>query len=74
MYQIQVYPVLDGLEVRITGACVLGEPGHVNHTRHAVQSTINPDRISEMGLASAIALECTLLIHEHSDLLERARC
>ena len=74
MLMVQVYPVLDGVQVQLVANCVQFEGQHLDHKGSSVGGVVPSDSIEERGLAGAIALEVTLLVHEYSDLVERARC
>lgn len=74
MLRIQLYPVMDGVEVWVSGNCSDLEAPHANHTSKSYNRYLSGEDIAQRGLEGALAHELTLSLHEFSEITDRARC
>lgn len=74
MIRVHIYPVMDGIELEVAGVCVAQGLEHGGHRGGSTFAYIKGEDIAERGLQGALAHEITIMFHEYSELLERARC
>jgi len=74
MLRVQMYPVMDGVEVWLAGSCAGLEAPHDLHTGTSRSTFISSEDVDKRGLEGALAHELTLLLHEGPGLTGRARC
>lgn len=74
MLKVDVYPVLDGVELWVTGMCLTPELSHKGHTRVRVATYVGAAEIDEYGLHHVLARGWEQMLHEYPALVERARC
>lgn len=71
---MQVYPVMDGLELWVTSYCGSDEGAHVGHLGTKASSFIDAERVDKYGPEVAIGSEMTFLLAENPLLAKHARC
>lgn len=74
MLRIQVYPVMDGVEVWVAGHCAELDAPHDLHLGTNRHTFIGGEDLDKRGLEGALAHELTLLLHEDPAVASRARC
>jgi len=74
MLRIQVYPVMDGVEVWLAWNCGQREESHANHVSGSVHRYVPAEDVDKRGVEGAVALEVTVALAEWPDAAARARC
>lgn len=74
MLRVDVYPVLDGLEVWVAARCPGSEPGHDEHSGHGAATFIERERLDKLGLEAVIGFELAAILTEFPEVAARTFC
>lgn len=74
MIRIDVYPVMDGVELWVTGVCPSQEPMHSVHRGEKASTYLDRERIDKQGLEACLGWEIGVLLTEFSELAKYAFC
>ena len=74
MLRIDIYPVMDGLEMWVAGRCSSGAPGHEDHRGENASTYIDRQRLDQRGLEPVVGFEVGAILAEFPGLAARASC
>ena len=74
MITIQVYPVMDGLEVWVSGVCTRGEHSDLEHVHGHVHLWLDSEVIDKLGVEWAVGNEVSRALSEYPGLARITRC
>lgn len=74
MMSIQVYPVLDGVELWVTAHCVNREHTHDFESHEKASCFVEAERLDRAGIEAAVGFELGVMMTEFPLLARLARC
>ncbi len=74
MLRIEVYPVLDGIEVGLAAVCMDSSHVHTGVSATRVWTFVSPEDIDRRGAGDAVAAALGQMFYEWNELLPLARC
>lgn len=74
MIAIQIYPVLDGVELWLAGNCTRGEDDHLDHKGARAATFLSGEELDRYGVPGAVAMAVEASMVEFPELGRAARC
>lgn len=74
MLRLDIYPVMDGVEIWAVGLCRSADPLHTDHRGERIACYVDRERIDKNGLEACVGFEVGLLLTEFPELVTYARC
>lgn len=74
MLKVDVYPVLEGVEVWVTSICGRVDGEHVQHGRGRAALYVGADELSRHGEADAVMAGLVGILREYPGLIGQMRC
>lgn len=74
MISMQVYPVMDGLEVWVAASCHAKQESHFSHSGDSVCFYVGREDIDRHGSHGAIIRSLDMVLSENPTITERYHC
>lgn len=74
MIAIQIYPVLDGVELWLAGNCTRSEEGHDVHRGEKAATFLSGEELDRYGVPGAVSMAIEAAMVEFPELGRSARC
>lgn len=74
MISMQVYPVMDGVEVWVAASCMTKLEGHWDHQGDNVSFYVGSEEIGKRGILAAVLHSLEMALSETPGVTERIRC
>jgi hypothetical protein len=74
MLRIEIYPIMDGMELWVVGLCRHQDPLHVGHRGERQATYVDRERIDKNGLEACVGFELGVLLTEFPELTRYATC
>lgn len=74
MLRIDVYPVMDGLEIWVAARCGQHEGPHETHRGAAASTYLSRERLDLNGLEAVVGFEVGVILTEFPEVAARAMC
>lgn len=74
MLAIQIYPVMDGVELWLAGMCTRSEGDHPAHRGGRAATFLSGEELDRYGVPGAVAMAVEAAMVEFPDVGQSARC
>lgn len=74
MLSIQIYPVMDGVELWLAGICTRSDQRHIGHKGGRTATFLSGEELDRYGVHGAVCMAVEAAMVEFPEVGETARC
>lgn len=74
MLAIQIYPVMDGIELWLAGMCTRSDFDHASHKGGRSATFLSGEELDRYGVAGAVVMAVEATMVEFPEIGQSARC